>query len=67
MITPNWLKPHDQFYDQYSIEISDFIIPEHFDVFNPDDGDELGCKTILMPSPRKSSLNYIKHNKFQII
>lgn len=67
MAYPNWYKPHDPYYDQYSIEIVDFSIPEHFDIFIPDDGDELGCKTILMPSPRKGAINYTKNDKFMVI
>ena len=67
MTYPNWLKPHDPYYDQYSIEITDFALPEHFDVFIPDDGDEVFCKTIIMPSPRKGAINYIKNNKFMIV
>lgn len=67
MTYPNWLKPHDSYYDQFSIEIADFSIPEHFDVFIPDDGNELGCKTILMPSPRRSAVNYTKNDKFMVI
>jgi len=67
MTYPNWLKPHDPYYDQYSIEINDFVMPEHFDIFLTDFGDEVSCKTIVMPSPRKGAINYIKNNKFMII
>lgn len=67
MTYPNWYKPHDPYYDQYSVEIADFSMPAHFDIFIPDDGSEVGCKTIVMPSPRRGAVNYTKNNKFMII
>ena len=67
MTYPNWFKPHDPYYDQYSIEIDDFVMPEHFDSFLTDFGDEVGCKTIVMPSPRRGAVNYTKNDKFMVI
>lgn len=67
MTYPNWYKPHDPYYDQYSVEIADFSMPSHFDIFIPDDGSEVGCKTIVMPSPRRGAVNYTKNDKFMVI
>ena len=64
---PDWFKPHDPYYDQYSIEIDNFVMPEHFDIFLPDFGNEVSCKSILMPSPRRAAINYIRNDKFMLI
>jgi hypothetical protein len=67
MTYPDWFNPHDPFYDDYSIELENFSIPDHFDVYLPDDGNEISCKAIMMPSPRKGAINYIKNSKFILI
>jgi hypothetical protein len=64
---PDWFKPHDPYYDQYSIEVDNFTLPEHFDTYLPDFGNEVSCKSIIMPSPRRSAINYTKNDKFMLI
>lgn len=67
MTYPNWNTPHDPYYDDYSIEIDTFSLPNQFDMYLPDFGDEVGCKSIIMPSPRKGAINFIKNNKFMVV
>jgi hypothetical protein len=66
MSNPAWNNVHDPFYDQYSLELEKFLIPDHFDVFMPED-DSLGCKAVLMPSPRKGAINFTRNGKFILI
>ena len=55
--------PFNQFYDQYSIDLLDFKIPAHFDVYLPDNYD-LGCRSVLVPNPVKGARKWIQDKRW---
>lgn len=52
------------FYDIYSIPVSGFTIPSHFDTYTPDFQTNYKCRVVLVPNPKKGASAWTMNGKY---
>jgi hypothetical protein len=67
MTSPSLIDYFNDAYKTFSVPVTQLTIPPHFDTFLPDDPNDTGCRSIIMPSPLKGAKNFVKNNRFTLI
>lgn len=61
---PNFNDPFNSYYDQFSIHVADFNLPENFVSYVPDNQDDYQCVSVIVPSMRKGSSAWTLNEKW---
>lgn len=64
MTSPGFLDYFNPAYDVFSVPISQFTLPFHWDFFLPDNQDDFACRSVIAPSPERGATRWTKNGKY---
>ena len=64
----NWIpgfdEPYDKAYNEFSVKSDRIKIPDHFNIYSPDNNSDYNCVSIISPSLEKGASKWTQNNKW---
>ena len=61
---PGFNEPFHSFYDQYSVSVDDFTIPDYYSTYVPDNQDDANCTAVIAPDLTKGATRWTLNGRF---
>ena len=61
---PGFNEPFHSYYDQYSVSVDDFTIPDYYSTYVPDNQDDANCVAVIAPDLSKGATRWTLNGRF---